>query len=187
MQSIGRRAFLKFGAIAVAAPAPLTACSSGFQRELRFNTFQQAWKEFERLAAARELRSHGPDGKSGWTLAQIASHCAQSIEMSIGGFPELRHALFRATAGRVAFAVFSARGSMSHDVTEPIPGAPAIAADVPLGAATKRLHAVIAVFEEDRGPLRPHFAYGALSRPAYTAAHVMHLANHFSRIEVVRS
>lgn len=76
---------------------------------------------------------------------------------------------------------------MSHNVTEPIPGAPAIAPDMALGAATKRLHAVIAVFEEDRGPLRPHFAYGDLSRPDYTAAHVMHLANHFSRVEVVRA
>ena len=34
-------------------------------------------------------------------------------------------------------------------------------------------------FEAHAGPLAPHFAYGALDKPSYARAHLMHLANHW--------
>ena len=35
-----------------------------------------------------------------------------------------------------------------------------------------------------QGPLRPHFAYGKLSKPEFERAHAMHLANHFSAFDI---
>jgi hypothetical protein len=70
---------------------------------------------------------------------------------------------------------------MRHDLAEPIPGVealPAPGADV--GAALARLRAAAEAFRAFDAPLQPHFAYGALDKAEYEAAHAMHLANHLS-------
>jgi hypothetical protein len=69
---------------------------------------------------------------------------------------------------------------MSHGLAEPIPGAPAIAADADPAQALARLHRAIADFHGWTGALQPHFAYGPLDRAQYELAHAMHLANHLS-------
>ena len=143
-------------------------------------------KTFPTLAAAREAIS-GLAG--GWrhgghfTLAQMLEHAAQSVEYSMQGFPAPKSALFQATLGRAAFAVFDARGAMRHGLDEPLPGAPALA--LPLDGAIARLLKSLDDFEAWQRPLAPHFAYGALDKPQYTRAHLMHLANHWT--EVVRA
>ena len=76
-----------------------------------------AW--LDTLERARSVRTTGA-----WPLASVLDHLAQSIEMSMDGFPQPKGALFQMTAGRAAFAVFRARGKMSHGLAEPIPGAP---------------------------------------------------------------
>jgi hypothetical protein len=120
-----------------------------------------------------------------FTLPQMLHHAAQSIEFSLGGFPEMKSAAFRHTVGAAAFAVFDARGAMSHGLDEPIPGAPALPADAQLGSAAQRLLAALADFERHTGALKPHFAYGELDKAQYTRAHLMHLANHWT--ELVRT
>lgn len=122
---------------------------------------------------------------AGWPLAQVLQHAAQSIEYSLDGFPSPKSPLFQGTVGKGAWAVFNARGRMSHSLTEPIPGAPAIDAALPLERATTRLLAAIERFERHGGALQPHFAYGALDKRAYTRAHLMHLADHWSEVAVV--
>ena len=82
----------------------------------------------------------------------------------------------------MAFAVFSARGHMSHSLSEPIPGAPDIAAGQALDAAVDRLSASLRAFDAHTGALAPHFAYGALDKPDYLRAHLMHLANHWQEM-----
>jgi hypothetical protein len=119
-----------------------------------------------------------------WKLAQVLEHAAQSVEYSISGFPSMKPAAFRATLGAAAFAVFDARGAMSHALDEPIPGAPELV-ESPLNTAVMRLKSALAGFAAHRGALMPHFAYGELSHAQYTRAHLMHLANHWS--EVVRA
>ena len=99
----------------------------------------------------------------------------------MAGFPELKPAWFRATLGAAAFAFFDARGRMSHGLSEPIPGAPAIADGQPLPPAIERLRQALAAFDTHRGALHPHFAYGTLDRAAYARAHLMHLADHWAR------
>ncbi len=120
--------------------------------------------------------------KSGWDLARVLQHAAQSIEFSMQGFPELKSALFRGSVGKLAFAVFDARGRMSHALDEPIPGAPALADGQPLPDAVRRLAKALNEFDAWRAPLAPHFAYGLLDKPAYTRAHLMHLADHWTEL-----
>lgn len=137
---------------------------------------------FDSLASARRLVQALPATArmaEGWPLPQVLVHLAQSIEYSMAGFPAPRSALFRSTVGPLAFAVFSARGRMSHGLDEPIPGAPAIDPATSQTAAVARLVEALTRFEAHTGPLQPHFAYGALDKAAYTQAHLMHLADHW--------
>ncbi|HKX43245.1 MAG TPA: DUF1569 domain-containing protein, partial [Burkholderiaceae bacterium] len=105
---------------------------------------------------------------------------AQSVEYSMSGFPATKPAWFRASLGSYAWALFNARGQMSHSLSEAIPGAPAIAQGLPLAPAVDRAVAALQAFERHQGALAPHFAYGGLSKADYTRAHLMHLANHWT-------
>lgn len=150
--------------------------TSPIDRGLRFATLDAALAEAERLAALADPVRH-----TAWDLAQTLVHAAQSIECSLHGFPEPKSAAFQRTAGALAFATFHALGRMRHDLAEPIPGVealPAPGADV--GAALARLRAAAEAFRASSAPLQPHFAYGALDKAEYEAAHAMHLANHLS-------
>jgi hypothetical protein len=150
--------------------------TSPMDRGLRFATLDAALAEAERLAALPAPVRH-----TAWDLAQTLVHAAQSIECSLHGFPEHKPAAFQRTAGALAFATFHALGRMRHDLAEPIPGVealPAPGADV--GVALARLRAAAEAFRAWDAPLQPHFAYGALDKAEYEAAHAMHLANHLS-------
>jgi Protein of unknown function (DUF1569) len=151
----------------------LAACSSAPVQV--FPDIASATKAVEALASGHK--------KSGaWSLAQMLNHAAQSIEFSIAGFPQMKSAAFRSTVGAAAFAVFDARGKMSHALDEPIPGAAALDANAALPAAIERALKAWRSFEAHTGALQPHFAYGALDKAQYTRAHLMHLANHWNEV-----
>lgn len=170
-----RRSFLI--AASGAAASGLAGCrgASTEDRQLQFASLGAAEQELARLAQAGELAS-----SAAWSWAQTLAHCAQSIEFSMSGFPQSKSALFQRTVGSAALGVFAWRGRMSHDLSEPIPGAPAVDAAADPAQAMQRLGAAIAAFRAWTGPLRPHFAYGALGKQDYELAHAMHLANHLS-------
>ncbi|MEK8031803.1 DUF1569 domain-containing protein [Ideonella sp. DXS29W] len=140
----------------------------------RFETLDDARRAVVPLAE-KPLQTTGA-----WNLAQVLNHAAQSIEYSLDGFPQPKPALFQATVGHLAFALFDARGAMHHPLDQPIPGAPALAADASVPDAVQRLLAAFDRFERHSGALQAHFAYGALDKPAYARAHLMHLANHWA-------
>jgi hypothetical protein len=144
-------------------------------RQLRFSSLAQASEELAVLASAKERVS-----ATGWNWAQTLLHCAQSIEYSLTGFPQPRSRVFQATVGSAAFAIFESRGRMSHDLTEPIPGAPALEADAQERQALERLRTAVETFMGWQKQLQPHFAYGPLTKSQYELAHSMHLANHLS-------
>ncbi|MGQ0801570.1 MAG: DUF1569 domain-containing protein [Pseudomarimonas sp.] len=122
-----------------------------------------------------------PAMDSGWPIAQVLAHCAQSIEYSLHGFPALKPAWFRSTVGPAAFAAFDVRGAMHHSLVEPIPGAPVLeGANWP--EALMRLEAAITAFEQHTGAFEPHFAYGMLDRAEYERAHLMHFSQHMSLV-----
>lgn len=119
----------------------------------------------------------------GWPLPQVLQHAAQSVEYSLDGYPQPKPEWFQRSAGTLAYATFDRLGAMRHGLTEAIPGAPPLDA-VDLGAAAQLLLSALDRFEAHGGTLAPHFAYGALDKPAYTRAHLMHLADHARWIEV---
>jgi hypothetical protein len=106
--------------------------------------------------------------------------------MSIDGFPQHKSVLFQNTLGVVAFSVFKFRGKMSHSLSEPIPGAPALVFAPSWQAAAIRLRNAIVRFEAHKAALKPHFAYGALSKTDYALAHSFHIANHQDEILINR-
>jgi hypothetical protein len=98
--------------------------------------------------------------------------------MSLDGFPQPKPALFQNTASSAAFAFFKWRGQMSHGLDEPIPGAAALTMQGDWHPAAERLRAAISRFNGHTGALKPHFAYGALSKADFALAHAFHIANH---------
>lgn len=171
-----RRRYLASGVglATLATTGSLTACAAGQDRALQFSTLEQAAQELQRLSAAPL------DSQAVWSWSQTLEHCAQSIEFSMTGYPESKSALFQKTAGAAAFGFFQWRGRMSHNLAEPIPGAPALTADTPAASALARLQKAMVAFADWTAPLQPHFAYGALGKPDYEQAHAMHLAQHLS-------
>jgi hypothetical protein len=135
--------------------------------------------ELRRCAGSLEGRSSGP-----WSAAEVIHHCAQSVELSLIGYPKLRSGLFRATVGPLAFARFKRRGALRHDRAAPIPGAPALPSSS-LADALSRFEAAASAFARHEGPLT-HFAFGALSKADMELAHAMHVADHLGDFPVRR-
>lgn len=167
--------------VASASAALVAGCQGNTMndRQLTFATLAAAVDELARLAQAPARVS-----STAFTWPQTLVHCAQSIEYSMSGFPAPKPVLFQRTVGAAAFGVFAWRGRMSHDLGEPIPGAPALSAATDAALALERLRTALQKFGLWTGPLQPHFAYGALSQPDYAQVHAMHLANHFSAFRI---
>ena len=113
-----------------------------------------------------------------WQAAKVFHHLAQSVAYSMTGYPVHKSALFKDSVGRLAWQLFAAKQRMTHDLAEPIPGAPAIPDSGSVTLAYQRLLTALDAFAQFQGELQPHFAYGALSPTEYAAAHAMHVYNH---------
>ncbi|AYQ28655.1 MULTISPECIES: DUF1569 domain-containing protein [unclassified Polaromonas] len=146
----------------------------------KVQSLDDALRWLDRLDQAAGAKTTGQ-----WPLVSVLEHMAQSVEMSLDGFPQPKSAMFQNTAGAAAFAFFKWRGQMSHSLSEPIPGAAALSRDGDWHAASARLRAAIARFTAHQGPLKPHFAYGALSKADFSRAHTFHIANHQDEIVLV--
>ncbi len=161
-----------------ASPLLLGGCAG--ELSPGFTSWQQARESVLELMFRQHHLAH-----ERWSLPQLLQHLAQSIEFSIQGYPEARSVLFQRTLGRTAFAAFDARGQMSHDLAEPIPGAPALDPEQGLKIAVQRLLDAMQAFSAHKGPFKPHFAYGQLDRAEYQRAHLMHLANHWTQVQAL--
>ncbi len=169
---MNRRKLLQSSAVLLAA-APLAGCTG------ELTTFR-SWPQAQQAVLDLLFHEKVVEGNP-WNLSQVLQHLAQSIEFSMQGFPVLKGAWFRSSIGSAAFSLFNARGQMSHSLDEPIPGAPALDAAQALRASVNRLLAAMDGFAQFNGTLRPHFAYGELTKPQYERAHLMHLANHWTQ------
>lgn len=186
-----RRAILRRGTGLAAAGVVVGVAGAGYllsrpgtDRQLVFTSLAEAMREVERLAAA-SAHAQAVEPDTAWSWAETLEHCAQSIEFSLRGFPAPRSALLQNTVGSAAFQVFALRGRMSHNLAEPIPGAPALSASAASASAMlARLRTAAQHFEDHTGPLHPHFAYGDLNKAQYEQAHAMHLANHLSAFDL---
>ncbi|MDA0740036.1 MAG: DUF1569 domain-containing protein [Nitrospirae bacterium] len=99
-----------------------------------------------------------------WNPYQIFTHCAQSVEYSMFGYPEHDSDLFKNTVGTLVFSFFSAQGKMSHDLTAPVPGAPPIEIKEDSTSALVRLRKALMDFQAYQGKLEPHFSYSQLTK-----------------------
>lgn len=153
------------------------------------NSKESPWLEAEDLSDFRtllvSLQSY-PKGiqlAGNWSPGKVFTHCAQSIEYSLKGYPEMKSALFRGSVGKIAFSVFAFKNKMNHGLEEPIPGAEDISNDTELKAGIKRLIQAIDDFSKAKeSSLRPHFAYGELTKEEYEVAHSLHIKNHMERV-----
>lgn len=143
----------------------------------KIRTLDDSLRWLDRIEKAPNVKSTGA-----WPLGAVLEHLAQSIEMSIDGYPQHKGDLFKRTAGSAAFAFFRWRDQMSHGLDEPIPGAPALAAGADWRPGSLRLREAIRRFSAHNGALKPHFAYGALGKADYALAHRLHIANHQDEI-----
>jgi len=175
-----RRVGLVVGAGAFAAPLVVSAVHPAalahFHNERRFGSLPAA------LETVTQLRNEAAEMSGTWDLPHVLHHIALSVEYSMVGFPAPKPAWFRATLGSYAFALCNAGGQMTHSLDEPIPGAPDVAQGLALGPAIDHLTAALQTFERHTGALAPHFADGTLDKPAYTRAHLLHLANHWQQV-----
>ena len=161
----------------IALPLLLHGAARADQPKVR--SLDDALRWLERLERAPRVQTSGA-----WPLVAVLDHLAQSIEMSMDGFPQPRSMLFQNTAGSAAFTFFKLRGRMSHGLAEPIPGAPPLPAGTNWQPGAARLRQAIVRFQRHTGPLRRHFAYGMLGKPDYALAHTFHIANHQDEIQV---
>ena len=136
------------------------------------------------LTKLDNLMVKNPITTGDWNLYKILIHCAQSVEYSMTGYPEHKSDLFKSTAGKAAFSLFSAKGKMTHPLNEAIPGAPVFSLEENIALAFERFKKSLKDFQQYQGDLAPHFAYGPLSKPEYEAAHVMHFNNHLQEIQL---
>ena len=142
-------------------------------------TISSALKQIEELSN-QSLHSIGA-----WTPFQILTHCAQSVECSILGYPKQQPEILQKTIGKLAFSIFSANGRMMHSLDEPLPGAPPLEDKNNIEEASARLKKAYTDFERYKGPLAPHFTYGLLTKEEYILVHVMHLNNHLEEVRVL--
>ena len=133
--------------------------------------------------ALRKLRTEAATAvtppNASFSLHQLLVHCAQSIEYSLTGYPQMKPAWLRATV-RLVRGRFLARGAMRHNLTAPVPGAPALPREGDMEAAWARLLAALDRFEAHTEPLRDHFMFGRLTKAEYERIHAMHLADHLN-------
>lgn len=172
------RRTLILGSSAACGSLALLGCGPRL-RDLPISALPAALQEMQLLMQAPQLQS-----TTAWSWSKTLAHLAQSIEYSMTGYPTPKSVLFQTALGKPAYELFRWRGQMRHDLTEPIPGSPALPDAPPLDAAALRLMTACQQFMQWQGPLQPHFAYGPLSHSEYEQAHAMHLANHFAAFQV---
>jgi hypothetical protein len=171
---MNRRRFLAGSAVATIA---ISAVAVGWRRvQLPQHSLTVLIDRLQTLRA-QPLRATGA-----WSPYRVFTHLEQSVAYSIDGYPQMKPAWFQASVGSAAFFAFETAGAMWHGLGEPIPGAPDIAADGETGLSIDALIHTLQRFDAHAGLLRPHFAYGALSKGQYAAAHSMHVHNHLSEI-----
>jgi hypothetical protein len=119
-----------------------------------------------------------------WNIYQILIYSAQTVEFSMSSFPEHKPALFKKTVGNLAFAAFSAKGKMTHDLSEAIPGAPLIKERGDMSYAYQRLKKSAIKLKGYRDHLAEHFDYGNMSKQQYEQAHAMRFYNHLLAIKL---
>ncbi|WP_418357023.1 DUF1569 domain-containing protein [Shewanella basaltis] len=173
-----RRQFLKIGlassVIGLSSASAVWLAQGNDPKSLTLDTLFSRLHMFANLPA--EALANLSIGQ--WNAAQIFTHCAQSVEFSMSGYPQHKSAVFKQTIGTLAFSAFAIKGAMTHNLTEAIPAAPVLEPNADAHQALARLVTSLTDFSQYQGQLAPHFAYGELTKQEYELAHILHFYNH---------
>lgn len=115
---------------------------------------------------------------SPWNLSQTLQHCTQTVRYSVTGYPRLKPALFRATAGALAKRLFLRRGATKHPLGAEIEGAPSLDPHMPVAEAAAGFENAVALFTGHTGQHALHPAYGRCTHDEFARLHAMHLTEH---------
>ena len=177
---MSRKRFLKLSlGTMVAAGFGVTATGCEVQprgRNLMFTSLDDALAELDLIEQNPPVEM-----QQEWTLYKVLVHLAQSCEYSMTGYPEQYSPLVQ-SIGKLMFNNYKAAGFMSHNLTDPVPGAPDIPDTGDLPSAFQRLRNAISDFQNFTSATFPHFAYGDLSYDDWELAHAFHMADHFSSL-----
>ncbi|WP_256255050.1 DUF1569 domain-containing protein [Streptomyces sp. cf124] len=111
-------------------------------------------------------------------MSRTLRHCAETVRCSVTGCPQLRPALFRATAGALAKSVFLRRGTMKHPLGAEIDRAPSLDPRLPTAEAVADFADAVALFTGAVGEHAPHPAYGRCTHDEFARLRAIHLAEH---------
>lgn len=117
-----------------------------------------------------------------WSLSEICLHCAQTIDYSISGYPQLKPVIIRATVGRLAIRKFLGQGYMKHNLSAPVPGGQAFKEDKSISEGMDELFSAIQRFRDYNGEFKLHLLFGKLSKEEYDSYFAMHIADHLSEL-----
>jgi len=170
---------LGFGLTAVAGAGIYGWLSFNSPQVGHFKSLDEVVEFIESVPLDAEITSSGT-----WTANQVFTHLSQSILYSMHGYPEHKSDLFQSTLGKLAFQLFTVKGASTHNLAEPIPGAKPLSQEGNPHQALRLLSGTIKELK-GRDSFQPHFAYGDLSKSQYEIAHLMHINEHFSEIDVV--
>lgn len=176
-----RRTFIELGLglSAVAGAATYGWLSLRPPRATDFSSLSNAIEYIENLPDNAFIVSSGY-----WSAHQIFVHLKQSVDYSMVGFPEQKSKWFQVTLGSLAYHLFEAKGGSTHPLFKPIPGAEPLPVRGNTYKALQSLAASLKQFQQSQN-FKPHFAYGTMSKSQYELAHLMHINEHFSEIDVV--
>ncbi len=147
-------------------------------KELRFRSLEEAEDELANLQNAFP----NIDTAGQWGLPVMLDHCAESLEFSLTGYPEMKPEWFRMTVGPIAKHVFLMQGKMSHNTLDPIPGDEGMPHSSNEKEAFERLFRAISTFKTWNREVAEHFAYGKLDRAEAEKLQAFHIADHLSKI-----
>lgn len=145
--------------------------------ESAFQSLREVSSFLKSLPSQASITSTGD-----WQPIQIFKHIRQSLIYSMQGFPQMKSELFQSTLGSLAYHLFSAKGAMTHSLSEPIPGAENLSAE---GSVQQEIRLLIEDIEKflSLNKLYPHFAFGNLTPEQYQLAQLFHINDHFTELK----
>lgn len=149
------------------------AAPVGQRRQVKFDTWDDLCRDFERLAAG------GARTVGGWTDAQIITHCAIVMEMALDGFNFSAPAPLRWLGGLLKKRFLKngfkpglkARGGLRNFMPTD---------DVTLPEAVARMRRVIERVAAGERFTRPSPLFGPLTHEEWVTLHLRHCELHYS-------
>lgn len=146
-------------------------------RKYAFTDFVQVLEQVEILERARFVETTGV-----WSYYQILRHCTEHIQFSMTHFPYTYNPFLRKTVGKYLLARILERGYMMPDGYNGQIETVRIEGDDRI--ALLQFKAAIFAFRKFNREFAIHPLYDVMDKPTWERFHSIHIANHFSFVEI---